>query len=381
MQLGPDEAALALGGQIAPSLRARSSSYYWRHTSQQQARHEAVCSKRAGWHLRSFGSHGNWAQAAKERCERAVGVDKLVKRRELDSCTASSLESLPETWRLSAGVNNATRGAGWWRWKPYYLLQELRAVPEGDVIVHMDYDLRLEVKHPKALWCIGQNERKGVATFHFPCLTDRAWTKVEVGLALGATPEMLDTATLYAGLVVVRRTPQAEAFLQEWLDLVLQGDLATDALASGVRQDPSFVEHRHDQSVLSLLAKKRQIKSFPLPTQMHDVRDVWAWEAGYCHPSFDWPLPSFRPPVVRTKAYPRGAYITCAGRHSNRPRSQRALIPPGSAFAWEKRPLASVAQTLQGAGTPARLDEPLPPKAALLALPAPPGLCRIASHL
>ena len=110
---------------------------------------------------------------------------------------------------------------------------------------------------------------QGVATFHFPCLTDRAWTKTEAASALGRcaythhhfddcvlstacilyasaltqfviaaahyslltthcsllTPHssllptcssaaMLDTATLYAGLIVLRRTPAAEAFLQ-----------------------------------------------------------------------------------------------------------------------------------------------------------------------
>ena len=32
-------------------------------------------------------------------------------------------------------MNNHTRGGGWWRWKPYYLLRELRAVRQGDVLV------------------------------------------------------------------------------------------------------------------------------------------------------------------------------------------------------------------------------------------------------
>ena len=80
MLLTPDEAALALGGTIAPSLRQRSSSYYWRAVSQDsQAKHEAICTKRAGWHLRSFGSHANWALAAEEKCGAKVGVAKLVR--------------------------------------------------------------------------------------------------------------------------------------------------------------------------------------------------------------------------------------------------------------------------------------------------------------
>ena len=340
MLLQPDEAELALRGSIAPSLRARSAHYYWRTSEQAQARREALCTKQSGWHLRIFGSHSTWAMAAEEKCGSQTGVARFRARGELNSCIARRLDDLPASWRLNAGVNNATRGAGWWRWKPYYLLRELQAVPHGDVLVHTDYDLQLS-KHPSGLWCLGQNEPRGIVTFHFPCLTDRAWTKAEVATALGASPAMLDTSTLYAGLLVLRRTPAAEAFLQEWLGLTLRGELATDALAPGVVQDPTFVEHRHDQSLLSLLAKRRGIKSFPLPTQAsmlrtaprqprptapieqlgslrwpqqpapgrpkdedfllsttrqgHDVRDVWAWEAGYCAPGFKWALPTFRP--------------------------------------------------------------------------------------
>ena len=135
MLLKPDEAALALRGTISPSLRERSASYYWRVSQQSQARHEAICTKRAGWHLRSFGSHGKWALAAEEKCGSQTGVAKLVQRGTLDSCAGRRLEDLPASWRERAGVNNHTRGGGWWRWKPYYLLRELRAVRQGDVVV------------------------------------------------------------------------------------------------------------------------------------------------------------------------------------------------------------------------------------------------------
>ena len=141
--------------------------------------------------------------------------------------------------------------------------------------MHTDYDLQL-TSQPAALWCLGQNAAHGVATFHFPCLTDRrsraspgprprltrapptphpgpahaspgprprltrapptphcltgrAWTKAEVASALGSSAAMLDTATLYAGLLVLRRSPEAEAFLEEWLELTMRGALSPSA--------------------------------------------------------------------------------------------------------------------------------------------------------
>ena len=141
---------------------------------------------------------------------------------------------------------------------------------------------------------------------------------------------MLDTVQVYAGLLILRRTSFAEQFLEQWLELTLRSELATDALKFNVKQDPHFVAHRHDQSLLSLLIKRHSLKTFPLPTAGHDVRDVWSWDAGYCESSFTWPLPNYRP-MVRTKAYPRGVYIT----HYKEMGHQRARwkTPAGAAFA------------------------------------------------
>ena len=129
--------------------------------------------------------------------------------------------------------------------------------------MHTDYDLQL-TSQPAALWCLGQNAAHGVATFHFPCLTDRwsraspgprprltrapptphcltgrAWTKAEVASALGSSAAMLDTATLYAGLLVLRRSPEAEAFLEEWLELTMRGALSPSAHPPCLASTPS----------------------------------------------------------------------------------------------------------------------------------------------
>ena len=94
MLLQPDEAELALRGSIAPSLRVRSASYYWRTSEQAQARREALCTKQSGWHLRIFGSHSTWAMAAEEKCGSQTGVARFQARGELNSCIARRLDDL-----------------------------------------------------------------------------------------------------------------------------------------------------------------------------------------------------------------------------------------------------------------------------------------------
>ena len=95
---------------------------------------------------------------------------------------------------------------------------QLIQLADGDVLVHLDYDLTI-TDDASALFCLGQNAERGVALIHFPCWTDRQWSKAELVRALNATDAMLDTAQVYGGVVVLRKTPFAVQFLREWLQV------------------------------------------------------------------------------------------------------------------------------------------------------------------
>ena len=113
-----------------------------------------------------------------------AGFTRSSPRLRVDSCTANNLSSLPLGWRREHNVAQEVRGAGFWKWKPYYLLRRLEALPEGDVLVHLDYDLTI-TQDTSALFCLGQNAETGVALVHFPCWNDRQWSKAEVVAAPG----------------------------------------------------------------------------------------------------------------------------------------------------------------------------------------------------
>ena len=280
-----DQLALAREGSISERLRSNSPVYYWQVARQRRSRREAICSKRAAWHAITFGSHGKYADLAAHKCHRASRA-----RPPIDSCTNLTLADLPPRWARANGATRNTRGAGYWKWKPFTLLRKLQAMGDEEVLVHFDYDLAIG-HNLTALYCLGQNAPKGVAVFHFPCWTDRGWTKRELADAMNATDQMLDTAQIYGGLVVLRKTPFALRFVREWLQWATSGELITDTL-DRTRQHDGFHAHRHDQSILSLLSKRHRIKSFPMPTAAHDPRDIWSWDAGYCQ--IQWPLPTYR---------------------------------------------------------------------------------------
>ena len=119
------------------------------------------------------------------------------------------------------------------------------------------------------------------------------------------------------------KTPFALRFLREWLQWATSGEHITDAW-DPERQYAGFQQHRHDQSILSLLAKRHRLKTFPLPTAAHDTRDIWAWDAGYCE--IRWPLPTYRtsfdPYVTHYKEMGR---LQDSMRHCEK--TQRRLAP------------------------------------------------------
>jgi uncharacterized protein YndB with AHSA1/START domain len=75
--------------------------------------------------------------------------------------------------------------------------------------------------------------------------------------------QMLD-----ASFIVLRKTARSVAFLREWLLYCCQPPLLTDdPSVCGLPELPDFIEHRHDQSLLSLLAIREGLDVFRHPSQ------------------------------------------------------------------------------------------------------------------
>lgn len=146
-----------------------------------------------------------------------------------------------------------SRGYGWWAWKPYVIRQTLARVHPGDVVVYCDAGVIVEdslrgaaerVEHV-LLHSLGQWPSKGYA--------NRQWTKRDTfGFMERNADAHRDAVQVNAAVQVYRNTPEARAFVDEYLRWCTDLKVVDDACV--LKNPPDFVEHRHDQSVLSLLA-------------------------------------------------------------------------------------------------------------------------------
>lgn len=140
------------------------------------------------------------------------------------------------------------RGAGYWLWKPYFIDRELKGMQEGDYLVYSDAGVELvnNINHiidrmTSDVWLFG-NKFQHV---HY-CKGD----------ALMPNLDFYNDKYHYqaqASVIVIRNTKTARAFVEAWLHHCCKPGLIDDS-PSRTPNHPGFVDHRHDQAILTSLA-------------------------------------------------------------------------------------------------------------------------------
>ncbi len=169
------------------------------------------------------------------------------------------------------------RGAGYWLWKPYIILRELERLDPGDYLVYYDcghIERPFTVKRSLSVlteW-VGANLGGMMPGIYLPQYGRTAkWTKGECFAVTGCdAPIFQEHPLVQAGLSVWQRHDASIAFVSEWLEWCANpAALIDDHIDPTIPDAPDFVEHRHDQSVLTLLTIKRGLKCMGSPLECH----------------------------------------------------------------------------------------------------------------
>jgi hypothetical protein len=159
------------------------------------------------------------------------------------------------------------RGGGYWLWKSHIILKELNDTNYGDYLVYCDAGCSLNPTGKKRfleyLNLINENSGNSILTFHMEH-QEKTWTKADLGVKLNVTnnPEIWETGQCLGGIMVIRKTPESVKLVLKWIEVATTNNFhyLTDS-PSKTPNDPSFKEHRHDQSIFSILTKIHGAKS------------------------------------------------------------------------------------------------------------------------
>ena len=163
------------------------------------------------------------------------------------------------------------RGAGYWAWKPYIILDQLRRIREGDIVVYYDsgrngrYQFRSSLD-PLLNWCLDHSHGvlPGVWTPH----VNRRWTKRDCFVYMGCDGEKYwNDRQVQATFSVWQRNELALRFVEAWCDFCTDARIVTDAPNTcGLPNLRGFKDHRHDQSVLTNLVIRDGLTCYGIPS-------------------------------------------------------------------------------------------------------------------
>lgn len=166
-----------------------------------------------------------------------------------------------------SNILSQPRGAGYWLWKPYCILHALEQSSEGDVIMYADSASHF-VKPLTPLFNLIESGEQDVIPFSLE-LPEANWTKRDAFVLMGCDTQGFEKSSQrLASFILTRKSEKSLAFFKEYLDYCTDPQILTDSdNICGAPNYDGFREHRHDQSIFSLLTKKYALEVFRDPCQ------------------------------------------------------------------------------------------------------------------
>jgi len=158
------------------------------------------------------------------------------------------------------------RGFGLWVWKPWVVLQVMEKAQDGDIVFFLDAGCTVHTSDLSKLRYqsyIKHIQENGNLFFDVG-QAEHYWSKKEVVQYFNLSDRDLNLGQVVGGIQGHLVSGHQFKFVEEWLQACTldSGRLVRDVV-SRVDEDDRFIEHRHDQSVLSCLVKRAGISVLP----------------------------------------------------------------------------------------------------------------------
>jgi hypothetical protein len=165
-----------------------------------------------------------------------------------------------------------TRGYGYWQWKPLILLDAMKQVEYGDIVAYIDSGNSIVSNlQPVFDICDVQeivlfDNRDG--NFQQTTHKNREWTKRDTFVLMDCDSEKYYNASqVDASYQLYKKTDRTIAFLEEYNHYCSNENIISDLPNITKENLPEYKDHRHDQSILSLMAVKYDIPLLPEPSE------------------------------------------------------------------------------------------------------------------
>lgn len=205
------------------------------------------------------------AQKLNSKTAKQWGADKVIEY---------GPEDIDKTFRSrNQEILAVPRGGGYYLWKPYIYRKAYDVLGEGDYLIYTDSGAIYINKIQYLIDCMEQ-EKVPVMIFSLEQeRIEKCNTKRDAFVLTGCDEtQYTDTPQSIGGYFVCKKAPEVKAFLEEVLQYAQDIRIISDKPnVMGLPNYKEFIDHRHDQSVISLMSKKYGFKRFRDPSQFGQI--------------------------------------------------------------------------------------------------------------
>jgi len=169
-------------------------------------------------------------------------------------------------------ITTKTRGYGYWIWKGMILKQTMNLVDDGDFVIYvdsgnmiinnLDYIFNECDKHDIILF----ENRDG--NYERTTHKNKNWTKRDTFVLMNCDEQRYyDSSQVDGAYGVYKKSDKTMKFINEYLGYCENENIITDIPNITNENLSTFEDHRHDQSILSLMAEKYGIKLYSEPSE------------------------------------------------------------------------------------------------------------------
>lgn len=162
-----------------------------------------------------------------------------------------------------------TRGFGYWSWKPEIIYQQLTKLRDGDYLVYSDVGNEFDFSKSHRLDTYIDLLDSAPIPILSPVLSngfaEKQWTKKELleYFDLLTKQNIIDKPQYEANFLLMKNCTITRKFITDWQNVFFKDIRLIDDSISTSQLD-CFIDHRHDQSVFSLLGKMFGTVTIPM---------------------------------------------------------------------------------------------------------------------
>ncbi len=172
--------------------------------------------------------------------------------------TDYDLKQDKEFWMLHGNfLENNKRGFGFWLWKSYLVKKQLENMNENDILVYCDSGCHL---NPNGLlrlieyFKMVNTSDLGNISFQMENNLENTWTKMDTITELDGI-DVMNSGQLIATSFILKKCNHTIDLVNKWYNFCCNYHLIDDTPSIN-KNHSNFKDHRHDQSIFSIIRKK-----------------------------------------------------------------------------------------------------------------------------